>query len=392
LAHTFATDEEAWDAIADKKKEIREGEHVDSRDGRMSFRDYSENVWKSSSSVQRLRPLTRIRDFGYLKRYLLPAFGDTALCDLNFESIDRWLVELGRSGGKDGNPLAPSTVKTAGQLLSKILKEAIKSRRLKYNPCKDVSLPRPGVKPMNIAVETEIESLAESIDGRYRAIPLIGCHTGLRASELFGLRWRNVHFELRCLDVVTTTVEGDGYFEQDQPTKSPAGRRRVPLSDIPAKALRDHRETHPGGPDDYVFTAPRGGPVRLGNFRKRIWYKAVASAGVAPGFDIHDMRNTAISLWIAAGADVLQISTFAGHTSVAFTLKQYGHLFPHSGDAFIAKLNAQSAAALELEGTDPGHNDDEELAEIVAIRPDLEELGGASKNRTYDLSIISAAL
>ena len=73
--------------------------------------------------------------------------------------------------------------------------------------------------------------------------------------------------------------------------------------------------------------------MRLGNFRKRTWYKAVATATVASGFDIHDMRHTAISLWIAAGIDVLQVSTFAGHTSVAFTLKQYGHLFPHSGHA-----------------------------------------------------------
>jgi hypothetical protein len=112
-------------------------------------------------------------------------------------------------------------------------------------------------------------------------------------------------------DLSIKRLDSDRDFTAIEDIPGDARASRVPLSDIPAKALRDHREAQPGGPDDYVFTAPRGGPVRLGNFRKRIWYKAVASAGVAPGFDIHDMRHTAISLWIAAGIDVLQMSTFA---------------------------------------------------------------------------------
>ena len=78
--------------------------------------------------------------------------------------------------------------------------------------------------------------------------------------------------------------------------------------------------------------------MRLANFRNRIWRDAVGKSGIRPGFTIHDQRHTAISLWIAAGINVKQVSTYAGHTSVAFTLDRYGHLYADDHEAFLLKL------------------------------------------------------
>jgi integrase len=82
-----------------------------------------------------------------------------------------------------------------------------------------------------------------------------------------------------------------------------------------------------GDADAHVFTADAGGVLRPSNFRVKVWLPAVRAAGLAP-LRPHDLRHTAVALWIAAGANPKEVSVRAGHTSVAFTLDRYGHLFP----------------------------------------------------------------
>jgi integrase len=69
------------------------------------------------------------------------------------------------------------------------------------------------------------------------------------------------------------------------------------------------------------------GQLRISNFRRNIRRPAVADANLA-GLRIHDLRHTAVALWIAAGANPKEVSARVGHTSVSFTLDRYGHLFP----------------------------------------------------------------
>lgn len=71
------------------------------------------------------------------------------------------------------------------------------------------------------------------------------------------------------------------------------------------------------------------------------------------GLTFHDMRHTAVSLWVAAGASDLEVAKWAGHRSAAFTKSRYAHLFPEHGqvladrlDAFIAASTPTPAAAV----------------------------------------------
>ena len=56
---------------------------------------------------------------------------------------------------------------------------------------------------------------------------------------------------------------------------------------------------------------------------------ATRAAGLE-GLRIHDLRHTAVALWIAAGAGPKDVAARAGHTSVSFTLDRYGHLYPEA--------------------------------------------------------------
>jgi integrase len=96
--------------------------------------------------------------------------------------------------------------------------------------------------------------------------------------------------------------------------------------------------------DDLVFRSPEGHAVRPGLFRRRFWHPAVAKADLAP-LRIHDLRHTAVALWIAAGANPKQVAARAGHTSVSVVLDRYGHLFPEQDTALVAALERSAAAA-----------------------------------------------
>ncbi len=125
------------------------------------------------------------------------------------------------------------------------------------------------------------------------------------------------------------------------PPKTRAGRRKVGLPRAVAEELARHLE-HFGG-EETVFTAPAGGPLRVPAFRRRVWYPACDAVGLS-GLRIHDLRHTAVSLWIATGANVKEISVRAGHTSVAFTLDRYGHLYGDNDHVIRDRLDEMISA------------------------------------------------
>jgi integrase len=98
-----------------------------------------------------------------------------------------------------------------------------------------------------------------------------------------------------------------------------------------------------GDPEAFVFTAPQGGPLRVIAFRARVWRPATTNAGL-DGLRIHDLRHTAVALWIAAGTNPKEVVARAGHTSVSFTLDRYGHLCPESDAALRGRLDALYSA------------------------------------------------
>jgi integrase len=78
--------------------------------------------------------------------------------------------------------------------------------------------------------------------------------------------------------------------------------------------------------NDWLFGAPKGGPLRESNWKRSVgWRTAKASAGV-PGVRVHDLRHTAASLWLAAGADPKVVQRVLGHATAAMTMDLYGHL------------------------------------------------------------------
>jgi integrase len=114
------------------------------------------------------------------------------------------------------------------------------------------------------------------------------------------------------------------------------------------EALQEHLAGRSIEPDGFVFALSNGGPLRTANFRTRVWRPATRAAGLE-GLRIHDLRHTAVALWIAAGAGPKEVATRAGHMSVSFTLDRYGHPYPEADRALRDRLDRLHEAAGDAE-------------------------------------------
>jgi integrase len=132
------------------------------------------------------------------------------------------------------------------------------------------------------------------------------------------------------------------------PPKTRAAIRTVAIPSFVREEL-SRLATQPLDPDALVFTSPEGQPVRATTLRQRYWTPATEAAGVAP-LRIHDLRHTAVSLWIAEGANPKQVAVRAGHTSVSVVLDRYGHVYPHQDDELMHRLEERAASARSIGG------------------------------------------
>lgn len=96
-------------------------------------------------------------------------------------------------------------------------------------------------------------------------------------------------------------------------------------------------------PDDFVFTAPRGGVWRGSNFRRRVFTPAARAAGLPQDLVPHDLRNTAASLMIASGASIKAVQRALGHASAKVTLDVYGSLYEEDLEALADRMEERYA-------------------------------------------------
>jgi integrase len=327
------------------------GTYVDPSAGKLTFAAWWAE-WEATTVG--LRPSTRARNDSYGRNLILPTLGKLQLAQVDHVAVQRWVAELVAAGK------APATVGKAYQLVGKALRAAVRAKKVAHDPTEGVELPRVEREEMLFLEPAEVATLADSIDERYRAFVMTGAYSGLRLGELAGLRRGRVDLLRRRIDVAEILVEVRGHHHFGPP-KTRAGRRSVPIPRAVAAELERH--VHGLEPGDLVFPSPTGEPMRASLFRRRIWHPGCVVAGVgswrraAPepgdelgriiGYDglrIHDLRHTAVALWIAAGATSLEVAKRAGHTSVVTVLDRYGHLLPGSEDAVTDALDELAAA------------------------------------------------
>lgn len=323
--------------LAEVTVEKATGAYVDPARSRITYSAWAKEHWWPGRPVK--RSSTMARDQSILDVHLLPYFGSMRLEQIDHLTVRQWVADmLSGKAATTRRPMAPATVGKAHQLLSESLATAVAGQYLKANPCAGVKLPTVTSEEMRFLDPTEVARLADAMPEQYKALVLVLAYGGLRIGEAAGLRVHRFDPLRRTVQVAETLTEVRGRLVPSNLTKTEAGKRTVTLPGPVAEALAAHIATEGLAPHDHVFASPTGGAFRLNTWRRRVWAPALAAAGLE-GLRVHDLRHTAISLWIATGSNLLEVSRRAGHKKSSFTLDRYGHLFPNADADLAARLD-----------------------------------------------------
>jgi len=320
---------------------VDRGDWTDPRLGRTTVEDYAAEWLRGKV---KLRESTRASYDALLRTHVLPTWGRVPLSGVRHEDVAAWVTRLHASG------LSASRTRQAWIVFSQVLDLAVKGRRIPSNPARGVELPslpsrseREGVRALD---ERQVWALADAAgEQRLSVLTLAWC--GLRFGELAALRVRSLDMLRRELRVTATLSELGGRLIEGPP-KTEGSVRTVPvpgwLVDELAPLMADK------GPEDRLFTAAEGGPLRLGNWRGRVFDPAVRRSGIASQergdmLRPHDLRHTCASLHIKHGTPPKVLSSMRGHASVAITLDRYGHLYPGDVHQYVDRLGEVAIAA-----------------------------------------------
>jgi len=250
--------------------------------------------------------------------------------------VPDWISDLGNSG------LSATDIRQTVYVFSAVCQYAIRTGRLLANPVAGVKLPRPrSTRERMFLTHAEVAKLAAEA-GRYGVLVRTLAYTGLRWGEAVALRVRDVDLERRRLDVNRAFADLAGKLVEGTPKSHQS--RSVPIPPSLAEELRPMIEGR--GRDELVFTSPRGGPLRLTNFRRSVWHPAVRAAGL-DGLTIHGLRHTAASLYISAGTPPKVVQRILGHASITITMDLYGHLYSDEMDTWAQRLD-EAAKRIEV--------------------------------------------
>lgn len=317
------------------------GQYIDPAAGKVLVRSLAE-TW--AAGLSHLKPSTVARYRSIVGSHIVPTWGRWALAGIGHSDVAAWVSSLTEAG------LRPGSVRQIHRVLSLILDVAVLDGRIGRNPAKQVKLPRQVRDEPRFLTPGELSRLVEVCDDGGDVVAVL-CLTGLRFGELAALRVRRVDVTRRRLDVVETLGEINGKLVTGTPKTHQ--RRSVPFPRL--LVPRFEAACAAKASDDYVFSSPLGGPLRLRNWRARVFEPACSKAGIAD-LSPHDLRHTAASLAIGAGANVKAVQTMLGHASAAMTLDVYAGLFRDDLDAVADALD-RLVPQLGHNGGNPGVTD-----------------------------------
>jgi integrase len=329
---------EAWAAKA--AVDIQNGTHV--ADSASVSVEAAGKLWRKSAAANGLESTTLDQYRQHCELHINPIIGGKKLSQLNVPAVRAFEDELRQAGR------SPAMVRKVLRSLGTLLADAQERGLVGRNAVREMSnrkktAPEKRHKKklqagVDIPLPGEVRAFLAALKGRWRPLLLTAVFTGLRASELRGLRWKDVDFKQRLLHVRHRI---DRYGQAGRP-KSEAGERAVPLSPVVVNTLREWKLACPRSELGLVFPNGRGKPENLANIVNRGLCPAMVAAGVcdpdgkARYTGMHALRHFYASWLINSvedgglGLSAKIVQERMGHANIAITMDTYGHLFPRA--------------------------------------------------------------
>lgn len=346
----FKTKRDAEAFAATVEVEKLTGSYVSPSAGRITFGEVAEQwiagkVNLSASTASRYRSALDV--------HILPEFETKPIADLTRERLRKWVSKMVETS-------SAATVRKNVGVLSQILDQAVQDSRLVSNPAAGLDLPKLEHEERRYLTVHQVDLLAKAADKNALFVYVLA-YCGLRFGEAAALTVADVNLERRRLRIHRSATVVDSKIVVSSTKSNQA--RDVPVPGFVVDLLRERVKGR--SPDALVFPDTRGGHLRAGNVRRRWWDKAVKATAVPEGLTPHELRHTAASLAITAGANIKTLQRMLGHSSAALTLDRYGHLFDDDlgmiADRLhdLARSGSRSQGSSDKCGQDVGTNEKE---------------------------------
>lgn len=313
-------DAEAWEE--DQKRRLRMGEWFDPRRGRVALSTVAVDWLEARQTIKRNSLALEVRAW---RNHIEPRFGKVPVGSITIADLSSWVGRLVADG------MAPSTAARCLGVFRRLLAYAVQDGRVPTNVALAVKPPTAGYvkREGQYLTRDEIDELVDACAGPYADVVRVLALAGLRWGELAGLkvgdRVKVPGQGLRLQRTVMSSSDKGVLFEDTLKSKR---SRTVPL--VADLVPIVDRWSEGKSLDDWLFQAPKGGPLSEPNWKRSVgWAAAVRKIG-RPTLRVHDLRHTCASLWLGAGADPKVVQRILGHASAAMTMDLYGHLIDHN--------------------------------------------------------------
>lgn len=321
-----------------------QGSFIDPQAGRVTV----ETLWPAWIAAKKTRCKASYAATleGEWRQRVSPKWGKREVASITHAEVQEW------AGTLTGGGCSPSVVLRAHGILRSILKQAMRDRLIAADPCDGVELPRKRRKEHRYLTADELLRLADESDWRRPIILTLGL-TGIRWGEMAGLTVADVDLQRRRLWIRRSATEVNGRIVVDTPKSDKWRQVAFPaFLDATVDGLVAGRDG--SAP---LFESPDGGLVRRThgpNTSSSWFYWARRRAGIEGEMTLHDLRHTAASLMVHAGANVKAVQRQLGHASAAMTLDVYADLFDDDLDVVGAAMDAMLTGVGKMWATQGG--------------------------------------
>lgn len=339
------------------------------RDIQLFLNSFSKGYVKGSPVAKLIKPLPETVSFRELSRekiitrqssYLMNKKGKNillesarAICEKYKLSFDDYFIDVTKK-----EPYSPTTIKGYRRILRTIFNEAVRYEWITKNP---VSSTKIGATSGNATLrpieEKEVYSIKETQEFIrilnelpseliYHKIPLkIMILAGLRNAEVCGLRWTDIDFEKRVINVNRNRLYSPkkGVYEKDPKTKT--SKRSVPIPKALIEDLQQYRKwfeladkSFDSKLDQYYIAATVCRtpvfPTTLSHVLSKIQEKNDLKKVTC-----HGLRHTYCSILLSQGVPIQTVSRYMGHSDSTVTLQVYSHFIPDTQEKAIDALD-----------------------------------------------------
>ncbi len=270
------------------------------------------------------------------KGFVIPAFGPKQIADLRAPQIERLYSELLARG------LSPRTVHHVHAVLHAALEQAVRWNCVARNVVGLVDPPKVERREIRALSPEQVRTLLTTLKGdRWETLVRVALATGMRQSELLGLKWADVDLGAGVIQVRRQLSREMRLVE----TKTGRGRQ-IDLPPLAVLGLRQHRTSQNENrlllgseweDNDLVFCTHEGRPLGHRNVLRA--FKLVLQRAELPAVSFHALRHTAATLMFLNNEPPKVIQERLGHSTIQVTMDIYSHLMPGMGKAAAERLD-----------------------------------------------------